>query len=150
MKSLTLLLMTLIFKNQGKLSKDNKRVPGLAPPGSLRSPSGTLRGKTNDESFAQNTQLSLVLMLPSHTLRNISCFNDFKTLKSKSQKIRRFATLSYKSKKLERLKAWPFGPRNFVSGPFGLKAESASLRSATKALKMKGLKAKGASVPSAR
>jgi hypothetical protein len=128
------------------------------PPGSLRSPSGTLRGKTNDESFAQNTQLSPVLMLPSHTLRDISCFNDFKILKSKSQKIKRFAALSYKSKKLERLKAWPFGPRYFVSGPFGLKAESASLTLSYKSLKderLKGvktfkvLKSKGASVPSA-
>lgn len=120
----------------------------IAPPGSLRSPSGTLRGKTKDESFAQNTQLSPVLMLPSQKpLRDISrvCENP---------KIFRVASLRSASLVSQQ--------------PFGVILTSASLRSATEAQKMKCLKAKalrcaqldkhkpqelkvkGASVPSAR
>jgi hypothetical protein len=85
MKSLTLLLTTLIFKNQGAPQKMKNERCAYPPSVSLRSPSGTLRGKTNDESFIQNIQLSPVLMLPSQKpLRDISCFKDFKTLKSKA------------------------------------------------------------------
>ena len=93
----------------------------IAPPGSLRSPSGTLRGTTKDESFAQNTQLSPVLMLPSHALRDISkaCENP---------KI--FRGTSLRSASL-------VSPQ-----PFGLVLTSASLRSATEIQKMKCLKAK--------
>jgi hypothetical protein len=93
----------------------------IAPPGSLRSPSGTLRGKTKDESFAQNTQLSPVLMLPSHALRDISivCENP-----------KTFRGTSLRSASL-------VSPQ-----PFGLILTSASLRSATEIQKMKCLKAK--------
>jgi hypothetical protein len=120
----------------------------IAPPGSLRSPSGTLRGKTKDESFAQNTQLSPMLMLPSQKpLRDISrvCENP-----------KTFRGTSLRSASL-------VSPQ-----PFGLILTSASLRSATEIQKMKCLKAKalrcaqlnkhksqdlkvkGTSVPSAR
>lgn len=120
----------------------------IAPSVSLRSPSGTLRGKTNDESFAQNTQLSPVLMLPSQKpLRDISrvCENP-KTFRVASL---RLASLVSQQ-------------------PFGDILTSASLRSATEIQKMKYLKAKalrcaqldkyksqelkvkGTSVPSAR
>ena len=120
----------------------------IAPPGSLRSPSGTLRGKTNDKSFIQNIQLSPVLMLPSQKpLRDISrvCENP---------KIFRVASLRLASLVSQQ--------------PFGVILTSASLRSATEVQKMKCLKAKalryaqpdkhksqelkvkGASVPSAR
>ena len=94
----------------------------IAPPGSLRSPSGTLRGKTKDESFAQNTQLSPVLMLPSQKpLRDISivCENP-----------KTFRGTSLRSASL-------VSPQ-----PFGLILTSASLRSATEIQKMKCLKAK--------
>ena len=119
----------------------------IAPPGSLRSPSGTLRGTTKDESFAQNTQLSPVLMLPSHTLRDIS-------IVCENPKIFRVASLRLASLVSQQ--------------PFGVILTSASLRSATEIQKMKCLKAKalrcaqldkhksqelkvkGASVPSAR
>ena len=133
------------------------------PPGSLRLPSGTLRGKTNDESFIQNIQLSPVLMLPSQTtLRDISCFNDFKTLKSKSQKLKppsgqaskaKSASLALSNKSIKARASNPrhlssFGYRGFFLDPLRVDLSSASLRSETKALKMKGLKAKGTSVPS--
>lgn len=94
----------------------------IAPPGSLRSPSGTLRGKTNDESFIQNIQLSSVLMLPSQKpLRDISivCENP-----------KTFRGTSLRSASL-------VSPQ-----PFGLILTSASLRSATEIQKMKCLKAK--------
>lgn len=122
MKSLTLLLMTLIF-NQGKLSEDDKRVLGLPPPGSLRSPSGILRGQTNDESFIQNIQLSPVLMHPSHTLRDISYFNDFRTFKVKTTK----------AKSQRRLSA--FGNRNTFPASLWGKSESASLAFSYKSTK---------------
>lgn len=80
--------------------------------------------KTNDESFAQNAQLSPVLMPPSHTLRDLSCFNGFKSQ----------SPLGGDSK--------PFGHVSFTYGPRKGKGKSASLRSARKAQKMKGLKAK--------
>lgn len=120
----------------------------IAPPGSLRSPSGTLRGKTNDESFIQNIQLSSVLMLPSQKpLRDIS-------IVCENPKIFRVASLRLASLVSQQ--------------PFGTTLTSASLRSATEIQKMKCLKAKalrcaqldkhksqelkvkGASVPSAR
>jgi hypothetical protein len=131
MKSLTLLLMTLIFKNQGKLSEDEKRVRDLPPPGSLRSPSGTLRGKTktNDESFIQNIQLSPVLMHPSQKpLRDISCFKDFRTFKVKITK----------AKSQRRLSA--FGNRNTLLASLWGKSESASLAFSYKSTKDERLK----------
>lgn len=94
----------------------------IAPSVSLRSPSGTLRGKTNDESFIQNIQLSPVLMLSSQKpLRDISrvCENP---------KIFRVASLRLASLVSQQ--------------PFGVILTSASLRSATEIQKMKYLKAK--------
>ena len=157
MKRLTLLQMTLTSKSQGgKQKTTNERDAYCPPPGSLRSPSGTLRGKTNDESFIQNIQLSPVLMLPSHTLRDISCFNDFKTLKSKSQKLKPPSGQTSKAKalrcaQLQKHKSESLKPKapqflrsqRLFSGPFGVSLTSASLRSETKALKMKGLKGQG-------
>ena len=127
----------------------------------LRAPFGA-KPKTNDESFIQNIQLSPVLMLPSHTLRDISCFNDFKTLKSKSQKLKppsgqaskaKSASLALSNKSIKARASNPrhlssFGYRGFFLDPLRVNLSSASLRSETKALKMKGLKAKGTSVPS--
>lgn len=139
--------MTLIYNERHDYRKMTSECC-IAPPGSLRSPSGTLRGTTKDESFAQNTQLSPVLMLPSQKpLRDISrvCENP---------KIFRVASLRSASLVSQQ--------------PFGVILTSASLRSATEIQKMKCLKAKalhcvqldkhksqelkvkGASVPSAR
>ena len=134
MKSLMQLQMTLTSKSQGEKQKTTgERGVYCPPPGSLRLPSGTLRGKTNDESFIQNIQLSPVLMLPSHTLRDISCFNDFKTLKSKSQKLKppsgqaskaKSASLALSNKSLKARASNPrhlssFGYRGFSLAPFG-------------------------------
>lgn len=80
--------------------------------------------------------------------------NDFKPLKSKSQKLKplrvkalktkRFAALSYKSIKARASNPRhlsSFGYRGFFLDPLRVNLSSASLRSETKTLKMKGLKA---------
>lgn len=118
------------------------------PSGSLRSPSGP-SGKTNDKSFAQNTQLFPVFMPPSQkALRDINCQKkNPKTFRVASlcsatafvsplrgHTHERFTAFSDKSTKDESLKTL----RRFVAlsnkRPKGErpKSESTSLRSLTK------------------
>lgn len=137
MKSLMQLQMTLTSKSQGDKQKTTGErgvyCPLRARFACLRAPFGA-KPKTNDESFIQNIQLSPVLMLPSQKpLRDISCFNDFRTLKSKSQKLKppsgqaskaKSASLALSYKSLKARASNPrhlssFGYRGFFLAPFG-------------------------------
>ncbi len=108
-------LMTLTFRSQGTPQKITCECGVIVPSGlallALRAPFGA---KTNDESFANYTQLSPVLM-PSLALRDISCLNDFRTFKVKITK----------AKKPKRLSA--FGNKNTLNASHRGKGESASL-----------------------
>lgn len=105
MKNLMRRLMTLIF-NIGGISHNNKRVQYLSAPfGSASLTFGSPSGQNQRRKLRKLHSAFPVLMLPSHTLRDISC--------------------AWKSKTKEHLSA--FGHLGFLSGPFGPQPESASL-----------------------
>ena len=106
---------------------------------------GLSRGsKTNDESFANYTQLSPVLMpLRIRSGTKAIKMKDPKPVRVKSQKIKRFAALSYKSKKLRHY-AWGHGlrPCPLFPGPFGPFLRAPRFARRQKLQNRKALKAK--------